>query len=423
MPRTRDVVFLATAALCAIWFLRLHAESRASVFWWAIPSAVGDAANANANDLYYISPMNEELQAVCREAHWDTRLVFTCDKSFGGIGNIRNSILLCVRFAILAGAALVMPRIVIRDDDISNYKTANTAEFNYMFDSEHFVESLQLSCPQMHVYATLEHAIQERNFVGNPDQMRLEADFLHGEGLVQPLVWREKLTEWLAEQSASLESGSATDHETMIVNLERCYMSYPIYSDGAAFANSFSSILILRQDIRLLATSVIHNLAERLSFTSLDLTQPTLPGAFFGAHLRTEQDAIATWSAANGWTHATYEAQETDYLAQADSGRAQHNGIYLASGDAAETLRFVADAAARGRAAVGKFDVLGGGGGGCARGVAVGPAGGGGLPGVAEGGGFRGRGALELLVERGVEEACVGGGDGGVLECAGALAG
>ncbi|KAJ4393336.1 hypothetical protein N0V93_002544 [Gnomoniopsis smithogilvyi] len=359
MAKRRDVVILSSAALFAIWFFRLHYGARESILQtWVIPLVAPNEV-ADANDLYYTSPVNEELKAVCRDANWDTRLVFTCDKSFGGIGNLRNSILLCVRFAILAGAALVTPRIVTRDDDISNYKTSNTAEFSYMFDDEHFAESLRVSCPQMHLYTTLEDAVQERNFVVDPDQIHLEADFLLGEGLVQPAAWREKFNEWLAQQSATLESGSDTTDNTMVVNIDRCYMSYPIYSDGAAFANSFSSILNLRKDIRLLATGVIHGLAERFSFTSLDLSQPTLPGAFFGAHLRTEKDAIATWSAEYGWTHATYEAQVTDYLAQVESGRSEPNGIYLASGDVGETQRFVADAAARGWTALGKFDVLG----------------------------------------------------------------
>lgn len=358
MFRRRTIITLATAALCAISLFLLHGGTKQSIFrTWKTPSAA--TSNTEANDLYFTSTVNEELKGVCRDAQWDSRLVFTCDKSFGGIGNLRNSILLCVRYAILAGAALVVPRIVIRDEDITSYKTSNTAEFDYMFDGKHFIESLRLSCPQMQTYATLEDAVKVRNFMGDPNQIHLEADFLLGEGLVQPSAWREKfIGEWLPQQTAQVESKSGTIQDTIVVHIERCYMSYPIHSDGAAFSNSFSSILIPREDVRLLATGVIRGLAERFTFTSLDLSQPTLPGAFFGAHLRTEKDAAATWSASYGWTHATYEAQATDYLAQAESGRVTPRGIYLASGDAEETKRFVTDAVVRGWETVGKFDVV-----------------------------------------------------------------
>lgn len=84
------------------------------------------------DDLFKIPLLNDHaIKSVCRTTQWNESLVFTCNESFGGIGNIRNSLLLCVRFAMQAGAALVLPQILIRDTDITNYKTHNATDFSY----------------------------------------------------------------------------------------------------------------------------------------------------------------------------------------------------------------------------------------------------------------------------------------------------
>ncbi|CAN8096846.1 unnamed protein product [Discula destructiva] len=365
--RVGIVLVAATVALlCTVYFYHGNAKQTAVHITTATTSEAAESAAGRdgSDDLFSTSPVNLELKAVCIRAQWNEGLVFTCDKSFGGIGNIRNSILLCVRFAIQAGAALVLPRIVVRDDDIANYKTSKSTDFGYMFDSAHFTESMHKSCPPMRIYATLEEAVQARGFTGDTDQLHLEPDALTGDGLVQPEAWRDKFYEWLAGQAVPLVEPEGDTRQTVIVNVDRCYMSYPIYSDGEGFAHSFSSILSPRKDLRALASGVIRGLAQKFSLPpTLDLSLPVLPDAFFGAHLRIERDAAMTWAVENGWTHATYEAQAADYLAQAESGRSSPRGggggIYAASGDAEGTKRFAADAAARNWTVVDKFDILG----------------------------------------------------------------
>lgn len=354
-------ISLAATVLCTLYLTGVWDDAKSPVL-----RLLPGETHSDAEDLYRTSTVNDELKTVCSHAQWNESLVFTCDESFGGIGNVRNSILMCVRFAIQAGAALVLPRIVIRDDDISNYKTTNTTEFGYMFDEKHFLHSMRASCPQMHIYPTLDAAVHETKFTGDPAQLHLQADSLTGEGLVRPDVWRDNFTQWLASQHK--ESHGTTNSPALIVNLARCYMTWPIYSDGVAFAHTFSSILTPRHDIRILATRVLRRLAARrtLPATTTTLSQPVLAHAFFGAHLRVEKDAMETWFADFGWTHATYEAQAASYLAQAtdeerNSGSSSSAGgvIYVASGDANGTRRFAADAAVRNWTAVDKFDVLG----------------------------------------------------------------
>lgn len=92
----------------------------------------GQPPKVGHDDLFKIPLVNEEsIKSVCRTTQWNESLVFTCNESFGGVGNIRNSLLLCVRFAMQAGAALVLPQILIRDTDITKYKTHNATDFSY----------------------------------------------------------------------------------------------------------------------------------------------------------------------------------------------------------------------------------------------------------------------------------------------------
>lgn len=311
-----------------------------------------------SDDLFRIPPINEEsIKSVCRATQWNESLVFTCNESYGGIGNIRNSVLLCIRFAIQAGAALVLPQILLRDDDITNYQTQNATEFGYMFDTQHFYESMQQSCPEMTIYPTFDDVIKSGNHTGDLDRLRFQAESLTGDGLIKTEIWREEFYSWLGEQKA--EELETKKPGPTVIDLERCYMSYPIYSDGEAFALSFGLILQLREDIRMLASQVLRGLSKRLSFAGIDLKNEVLPDAYFGAHLRVELDAQVTWIAQYGWTHATYEKQAEDYLTQAlQRSRSRPKGIYVASGDVEGTRRFVEDAARNNLTALGKFDVL-----------------------------------------------------------------
>ncbi|KUI67114.1 hypothetical protein VM1G_03584 [Cytospora mali] len=129
----------------------------------------------------------------------------------------------------------------------------------------------------------------------------------------------------------------------ILVDLQRSYMTYPIYSDGEAFALSFASVLQFRNDTRILATKVLKALVDKFSL-QVSLKQSILPNAFFGVHLRTEADSKFTWeSAGDYWFYSHYQNQMEVYLKQAP--RSKPAAIYVASGDSAETAQFAADAA------------------------------------------------------------------------------
>ncbi|KAL5330735.1 hypothetical protein ACEPPN_000256 [Leptodophora sp. 'Broadleaf-Isolate-01'] len=303
-------------------------------------------------DAFDFAPIeSESIKSICDETAWNSSIVFRCDSSVGGIGNIRNSILNCVRYAISAGAGLVVPTIVVRDtDDISLIRTGVNTEMGFMFDTQHFVDSLKLSCPSLRVFSTV---AEVQNYgLAPPAISMVPEELVKGSipatGLREPEKWRGHFYEWLEQYPKTNPTAP------YIVELGRSYLKYPIYSDGEGFAMSFGGILKLRSDVRILATKTLQILSEQYEFEA-NLTQPILRNSFFGVHLRTEKDAAEGWPT-NDWEYSRYGTQSRLYLEQAP--RSTPSVIYVASGDLAEVAKFAKDAAGINITATTKFDLL-----------------------------------------------------------------
>lgn len=304
---------------------------------------VRPATSLNSTSIQHLG--QDAINAICNQTAWNESLVFTCNESYGGVGNIRNSVLHCVRYAIQAGASLVLPRIVLRSStDIGTIETGQTADFSYMFDTPHFLESMSLYCPQLKIHNTIEDVrggLEEKE--GLTLSLKPESLVEGGvprTGIPDPSAWRGQFYSWLDKQITTAGQGTPS---LVVVNLQRSYMTYPIYSDGEAFAHTFASVLQFRNDTRALATKVLSSLAERFSL-DINLEDDILPNAFFGVHLRTEADSKKAWeSAGDYWFYSHYGNQVKVYLEQAP--RSSPAAIYVASGDPDEIARFAADAA------------------------------------------------------------------------------
>ncbi|CAN8100034.1 unnamed protein product [Discula destructiva] len=318
----------------------------------ALISGSSEPSHAPLEEDENIPPMqrlgNEAFREVCDTTDWNDSLVFTCYESFGGIGNIRNSFLHCIRYAMQAGASLVLPRPVLRSDsDIGHLQTGQIGDFSYMFDISHFLASMRTLCPQMRIYISVDEAWGwlDREAEGLTLTLTPE-ELVEGgvprTGLPDPGAWRGQFYSWLDEQLATAEKEKGGPPARIVVNLRRSYMTYPIYSDGEPFALAFASILRFRVDMRRLAKKILEALLERFSL-DVDVNQDILPNAFFGVHLRTEADALKVWGSDDYWFYGHYENQVNAYLKQVP--RSNSKAIYVASGDLNELNRFAADVA------------------------------------------------------------------------------
>lgn len=112
------------------------------------------------------------IREMCDDQEWDSSLVFSCNGAIGGIGtthpyrdnilysseagNIKQQILLCIRYAIDAGAGLMLPTISLRSEDNLSELESGTASLDYLFDQDRFLFRLHNACPRMTVYKDLD---------------------------------------------------------------------------------------------------------------------------------------------------------------------------------------------------------------------------------------------------------------------------
>ena len=299
-------------------------------------------------DVFDYAPLvSLALKTDCSNTHWNESITFVCNESSGSFAEVRNSILGCVRYTIVAGASLVVPGIVL-GQRYGDLDAGNVTEMEYMFDTSHFLQSLALSCPQLRIYKT---AADVRNLKAAYGPISLLPDSLIKEKLnpehTFPGEWRgqfyKRLTQYLSPDAQG----------PIIVELGRAYFDYPIASDGEGFAVQFGKILKIRSDARSLATMTLLKLSQTYSLI-LDVSEPVLKGVFLGAYLSTfhrgedlsKDDRI----------NVRYETQSKLYLEQAT--RSNLSVIYVASQIVSEIPQFINDATLRDIAVTSKLDLL-----------------------------------------------------------------
>jgi hypothetical protein len=304
----------------------------------------------SVSDIFDRPPVvSEAIQSVCAATKWNSNLIFTCNNSGGGVGNLRNSILNCVRYAIHAGAGMTLPMVIERDPaDIAHIWERERVGFDLLFDVSHFVESLGVSCPQLRLFNGTSDLPSHKDVQPVPLEPEKIGGPMTPEGLQYPEQWRGYFYKWLA-------NNTDVSHP-VVIDLGRSYLQYPIYTDPERFALDFGRILKFRADARILATTVLKNMIKRYDM-HVDPWAPIWKKSFFGAHLRTESDSQRGWPVQQ-YEYSRYSTQARNYLEQAINSSSSL--IYLASGDQKEIMTFMADARAMNLTVTTKDDLLSG---------------------------------------------------------------
>jgi hypothetical protein len=293
------------------------------------------------------------LERVCKESKFTPGLVYVCDNNSGGIGNIRNFILTCIRYAIDAGASgLIMPRIQRRSEDkLENLFTASFQPFDYFFDEKHFRTVIGKYCPQMVIYDTPKD-------IPNADK-RIEATEFYpkdlnngGDGCDDRGINRH-LDQFRAKHDAWLHRLHQYPNATVPVTIRfrwATFFEWPIYRDGPEFATTFGAILRIRPDIEDLAAITLDEMANFIHGNSEGRSKrEKLDAPYLGVHLRTENDALGFWP--------KFEIQTKGYLQEARLRGLKH--AYIATGNTTEGHRFGDQADKElGMKVVGKTDLL-----------------------------------------------------------------
>ncbi|GKT55286.1 alternative oxidase [Colletotrichum tofieldiae] len=227
------------------------------------------------------------IQSLCAAKKWTPGLLMSCDEAAGGIGEVRNAHLHCIRFAIEAGAALVLPQIVSRsEDDIKAVNGRSGVPLDYYFDVDHLHHVLTTYCPQMKVYGSMNDLY---NVPEATDALQFSIsdttdDWVNGTVMANPHRWHQKFHDFIDERLPV--KGRSTPFR---VHLKRTQWTWPTATDKAPVTLAFGRMLRIRSDARRLAGSALFTLGSRFGL-NLDPRTRYHPASFVGIHLRTEEN-------------------------------------------------------------------------------------------------------------------------------------
>ncbi|ERT00373.1 hypothetical protein HMPREF1624_03744 [Sporothrix schenckii ATCC 58251] len=233
------------------------------------------------------------IQEVCSRTPFRPGLVFTCEGQHGGIGMLRNQMLKCIRYAIHGGGALVVPSMAVRNkNDLKDIETATELPLDYLLERATFKKHLTAGCPQMRLYDRVDDVPYYTSQRQGPPLPLLGDQFEPDHprtGLRHPRAWRHDFDAWLAGQHIQLRADRPVH-----IQMQQSFLEYPVRDDGNAFVHEFGKILSFRNDTRALAAQVLYALRTRFALP-IDPAVAINSGAYYGAHLRLESDAIWAW--------------------------------------------------------------------------------------------------------------------------------
>ncbi|KAK7711273.1 hypothetical protein SLS64_005295 [Diaporthe eres] len=311
------------------------------------------------------------LERACNEVtEWVEGVVWLCDNNWGGVGNVRNFILTCMRYAIEAGVSgIVMPAIQKRNDD--NIIDINSGKdyrpFSYFFDEENFRKGMGENCPQITIYDSWAHipnAIQG-NSSGEPNIEKISPRHFSDRGDCDGAEldkhtdrFGDSFREWVRSEENGTPPSAQQPRLFRMTDYPGVLWEYPRWHDGPEFSNTYGGLLKFNKQVMRLGKKALENMqtfARQHARTGDPLGIEAKSravddaSAFLGVHLRTEADAIKFWP--------TYEEQEEAYL-----DKAEELGLavaYVATGNLSEAHKFSAAADDKlGMAVVSKADLL-----------------------------------------------------------------
>lgn len=362
LPRQgKALVLVCAISLVTIWTYRLPRlcifgrcpNSPASII--PCSSTLGHQHHGNGSDLDLSGPdapfVAWPLARVCSEnKRWTPGLIFICDNNSGGIGNIRNFILTCLRYAIEAGATgVALPTIQSRSAaKLADLFVGEKLPFSYFFDEAHFRRGLAEACPYITIYGDdladvpgLEAEKPDERHVG-PEQITPNHFGLRGGCDMRDLnrhgaLFGERFHAFLREKDESEEQQRLAPTGVPKPRLVRMnwgvQWNWPVLQDGPEFVASFGGLLRFRGDILLLGEKTADVMQELASSSSPDRDGR----GFVGIHLRTESDALGAWP--------SFENQTATYLARvAKLAPPLPRYAYLATGNATEAARLASRA-------------------------------------------------------------------------------
>lgn len=203
----------------------------------------------NYNDL-------NDLKSLCENTFWKKNLYLNCTNISGGLVNVRNSVVSCLRWAIDAGAGLVLPLIGSRAKDNPSEFFVTWENLDYLFDLPNMLNKLEQACPQLVI----------------------EETFLKVEYQLTPVPtkWFQYFSgEYLkrVEDQLILEQYSKINFPTAFIE-DNPLFGWNLFKEKPRIHEELFEIVQFNHDYREIAGLVLRN----------------MPSVFIGLHLRAEKD-------------------------------------------------------------------------------------------------------------------------------------
>ncbi|KAI3392315.1 hypothetical protein diail_5898, partial [Diaporthe ilicicola] len=385
MGRPQLIPMVAVGLLLAVWTIRLQMPAMSVDYSWFRIGDDGRIGNSSpqvkglgspdVSDIDFSDPdapfVGWPLERACNEVtEWVEGVVWLCDNNWGGVGNVRNFILTCLRYAIEAGVSgIVMPAIQKRDDeniaDIISGKEFRP--FSYFFDEENFRQGLGESCPQITIYDSWAHIPNVRTPKGSrepemqkisPRDFSIRGDCDGAELDKHTDRFGDAFREWVRDEENGTPPTASSPRLFRMADFPGVLWEYPRWHDGPELSNTFGGLLKFNKQVMRLGKKALENM-HSFARTHARTQDPLAieprshavsdASAFFGVHLRTEADAVDFWP--------SYEEQEEGYLS-----KAAELGLpvaYVATGNLSEAHKFSAAAYDQvGMTVVNKADLL-----------------------------------------------------------------
>lgn len=279
------------------------------------------------------------ISKLCRNRPARNDVIVQCAPGTGGVGNIRSYMLHCTRFAMEAGASILLPNFHGRlRSDLFELNGA-VRDFEYFFDRKHYIETVQKACPHL----TVHENVQQEWSIANMEIPHWPYA-INESHLENPSPWRKQFDQWFKEATAELKN------PVLVVSGDPGRDRF-VMDDGMDFYFTFGRILQFRPDARRLAALCIAELSRKFKL-GLDPKQNMFTNAYMGAHLRTSNDAVKA-----GW-NPDFEEQTDWYITQA----LDHNLtiIYAAGGNDEDLKKFAEKGLDMGLHVVNKYDLVSG---------------------------------------------------------------
>ena len=206
---------------------------------------------------------------------------------------------------------------------------------SYMFDSDHFFNTLAEDCPQLHIVDEDDpsYNIPPKKEIQVVHPKRL-IEVVHNNILVDPSLWRPALDQHIEDIIKENDLPKPTKDHPLRMTFDDVAFSWPVRYDSDEFRSDFGHVARFPRRIRELSARALYNLYKKLDIQQSPAGPST--GAFLGAHVRTEADAQL-----EAWTSFATQSQNIRQQVEIN----QLGAVYVATGTASDVDKLRKDLA------------------------------------------------------------------------------